>query len=138
MLDCADADLLGSVEDRRAYLPPKAIHGAEAEAAMRVPASIHNGPCSAQKAPVGARRNQGEPSSGCYYYLSHCSKNLGIRSAFEGNLGAAYSEYRFLGNVNRRGQESGPSGYTLGLRVEILIHRIEKTSMDFIGSCVFA
>jgi len=42
MLDCTAADLLGSVEDRRAYLPPKAIHGAEAEATIRLPASIHN------------------------------------------------------------------------------------------------
>ena len=51
MLDCAASDLLGSVEDRRAYPPPKAVHRAKAEATMRRSrASIHDGSPLAQNA----------------------------------------------------------------------------------------
>src|SRR6266852_4746935 len=51
MLDCAASNLLGSVEDRRAYPPPEAVHRANAEATMRRPrASIHDGSPLAQNA----------------------------------------------------------------------------------------
>src|ERR1700687_2544424 len=51
MLDCAASNLLGSVEDRRAYPPPEAVHRANAEATMRRSrASIHDGSPLAQNA----------------------------------------------------------------------------------------
>src|SRR5712664_4050823 len=54
MLDRAASHLLGSVEDRRAYPPPKAVHRANAEATIRRPcASIHDGSSSAQNARAG-------------------------------------------------------------------------------------
>src|SRR5712664_4015195 len=51
MLDRAASHLLGSVEDRRAYPPPEAVHRADAEGTIRRPrASIHDGSPLAQNA----------------------------------------------------------------------------------------
>src|SRR5260370_32965429 len=60
MLDCAASNLLGSVEDRRAYPPPEAVHRANAEATMRRSrASIHDGSPLAQNA-LAVRTNRAD------------------------------------------------------------------------------
>src|SRR5260370_27268949 len=59
MLDRTSSDFLSSIEDHRAYPPPKAVHSADAEATIRcLCASIHDNWSPGLDAPASVRPSQ--------------------------------------------------------------------------------